>query len=148
MINSHWVCKDHFPVAVFQFIWTFQTAKDLTEDRHQARRLLTRLPCVFFPPQDHRLQRLGKNKGSDWQKSAVQPTLPPHACPITHAHPHTQTRSGKFMMHVSILMCVLRENAGTHNCQQASPVESHIRPASLKKKISHCNGVFKNRIIH
>lgn len=48
------------------------------------------------------------------------------------------------MMHVSILMCVLRENARTDNCQQASPVESHIRPAFLKK-ILHYNGIKKTQ---
>lgn len=129
MINSHWVCKDHFPEAVFQFIWTFQKAKDLTADRHRARRLWTHLSRVFFPPRDHCLQRLGENKGSDQQKSAVAPLFPHLACPVTHAHAQIYDAYN----HSDV--CVPSKYTHTSNHQRASPVESHIRPACLKKII-------------
>lgn len=76
------------------FSLTFQTAKDLREDRHQARRLLT-LPCVFFPPQDHCLQRLGEKKKAQINRNQQSYPLPvlhltwlllSHMLTLTHKH--------------------------------------------------------------
>lgn len=146
MINSHWVCKDHFPAAVFQFIWTFQTAKDLT-------RIVTKLagfehisPVYFTHPRTTVFRGLGRIK------TQIDRNHPPHSHPILYPpclsyHMCSHSHTSKFMMHVSIFWCVCAMHLHTDNSHRESPVESHIRSASLKR-ISHYNGVFKSRIIH
>lgn len=76
-------------------LWVYMNfSNSLGSDRGASPscRLLTHLPSVFFPPQDHCLQRRWQNKGSDRQKSAVamhplsQPPSPyPYlVCSVTH----------------------------------------------------------------
>lgn len=140
-------------------LWVYMNfSNSLGSDRGASPscRLLTHLPSVFFPPQDHCLQRRWQNKGSDRQKSAVAMhplSQPPSPTPTLCALPHTfdtcaQTYTCK--LHASILM-----SNYTHadDCQQASPAVLQNRPAYLKKMFHYYNRVFKmkrkkNRIIH
>lgn len=92
MINSRWVCRNRFPAAVSQFIWTFQTAKHLTQNRHHACKLWTHLCWVFFShPRTSVFRGSHRIKPDiDWNHLPCcynLPLFPPHlAYPASRSH--------------------------------------------------------------
>lgn len=133
MINSYCARKDHFPVAVLGFFFmNFSNSLRCDRGASPCRRLPTRLPSVFFPPQDHRLQRRWQNKGLDRQKSAVAVHLFPQsggekksnlhlACSGARACTHTHTTTHLCRMHFDIK--VRTQTTGSKRPLQSSETE-------------------------
>lgn len=83
-----------FPSGCLWVYMNFSNSLGSDSGASPSCRLLTRLPSVFFPPQDHCLQRRWQNKGSDRQKSAVamhppSPNLAPLPLPCVLCHTHS-----------------------------------------------------------
>lgn len=154
MINSYCASKDHFPVAVLGFFFmNFSNSLRCNRGASPSRRLPTRLPSVFFPPQDHRLQRRWQNKGLDRQNSAVavqnHPTTSPsqgkkNNPPTSTLHTHTHTLNTCIAC-ILISKCAHRQLAANGPCRAAKQ-RSLLRKE--KEMLHYDNSLIKNRIIH
>lgn len=171
MINSHWVCPSGCLSVYMNF---FKRLRIWREDRHRAPQAFNTPPlCIFSHPRTTVFRGSGRIKARiDRNRRSSPPFFPSHPIPshpiaslpfpslppaslvpshmLTLAHTHTC----KFMMRVSILMCVcvLHENA--HRLLPTSIPCRVVRQTSILKKKNNkispprYNGVFKNRIIH
>lgn len=151
MINSHWVCPSGCLSVYMNF---FKRLRIWREDRHRAPQAFNTPPlCIFSHPRTTVFRGSGRIKARiDRNRRSSPPfflPIPSHpipsppfpspclACPITHAHARTHTHLQIYdaCKHFDVCVCVCCMKTHTDYCQQASPVESYIRPASLKKKI-------------
>lgn len=119
--------------CLWLFFMNFSNSLGCDGGASPSRRLPTRLPSVFFPPQDHRLQRRWQNKGPDPEKSAVAvhpPPLPPPQPPLppckrkkpsnlhlAHSVAHTHTR---------------------HLCCMHSVIKAHTQTTANKRPLQSC----------